>query len=394
MSLIGSPLLLLTGAVALILPLVVWQRARRRTTSGGVSLVGLVVAAQVAALLFGAVALNDYGYFYGSWGELFGSARIGRITTAPAQAPTHRPAVTAVRVLPGRTSSPERWRRHGRIVRVEVSGGLTGLRNQALVYLPPEYFRRSWAGRRFPGVEVFTGYPSTDLSLVKVLHFSSILAHDLRAGRAGPMVLVMTTPSPAFPRDTECTDVPAGPQVLTYYAEDVPRAIASTFRVRASHWGAMGVSTGGYCAAKLAMTSPWQFPAAASLSGYYNALQDVTTGDLWGGSAQLRDMNDLDWRLEHLPAPPVSLLVTTGTGEGGKEGYAQTARFLRLARPPMRVFSMVAQGGAHNYRTWNTEIPAVLGWMSRRLGAGGSAPGTTASASGGPAPERVSSPVR
>lgn len=44
------------------------------------------------------------------------------------------------------------------------------------------------------------------------------------------------------------------------------------------------LSTGGYCAAKLAMTNPYQFPDAVSMAGYYVALRDGTTGSLYGAA--------------------------------------------------------------------------------------------------------------
>src|SRR5690349_12711630 len=39
-------------------------------------------------------------------------------------------------------------------------------------------------------------------------------------------------------------------------------------------------------------------------------LRDNTTGELWGGSRVLKNLNNLEWRLRHLPPPPVSILAT------------------------------------------------------------------------------------
>ena len=86
------------------------------------------------------------------------------------------------------------------------------------------------------------------------------------------MVLVMMRPSVTFPRDTECTDVPAGPQALTFFAQDVPMAISKAYRVQPNGWGTIGDSTGGYCSTKITMLYPAIFHAAVSLSGYYYTL--------------------------------------------------------------------------------------------------------------------------
>jgi len=184
------------------------------------------------------------------------------------------------------------------------------------------------------------------------------------------MVLVMMSPSVAPPRDTECTDVPDGPQALTFLAADVPEAMAASYRVQPRGWGAIGFSTGGYCAAKLAMTHSETFSAAVTLSGYFRTLRDRSTGDLWGGSAVVRRLNDLEWRLQHLPSPPVSLLVTTARDEAGPAGYAASRRFLDLASSTggaMRVDALVAERGGHNYATATAHLPRSLSWLSLHL---------------------------
>ena len=91
MSLLGWPLLVLLGLLMVALPvttLVLWPRVRGpRLLRSGVRL-SLVGASQVTAVLFVAAALNDYGYFYGSWSDLFGrSSPVGQPSAA---APGHR----------------------------------------------------------------------------------------------------------------------------------------------------------------------------------------------------------------------------------------------------------------------------------------------------------------
>jgi enterochelin esterase-like enzyme len=181
------------------------------------------------------------------------------------------------------------------------------------------------------------------------------------------MVLVMLRSSPVYPRDTECTDIPGGPQVQTFLAQDVPWEVTHHYRVQPSTWGIIGDSTGGYCAAKIAMTDPYVFHAAVALSGYFTTLHDNTTGNLWNGSRVLRELNSPDWRLQHLPAPPVSVLVTTSRDERGPYGIANSRRFLALARPPMQVSSIISAHGGHDLNAWAPLIPRSLAWLSHRL---------------------------
>ena len=188
---------------------------------------------------------------------------------------------------------------------------------------------------------VLSGYPSDPRSEITRLNLPGVAAAAIAAGRLRPTVFISMFSSVDMPRDTECTDIPGGPQAATFFAADVPLAVEQSFRVATSAdgWAVMGDSTGGYCAVKLAMMHSDRFAAAVSLSGYYSALQDFTTGSLYGHSAAYRAENDLFWRLGHRPPPPVSVLLTTS--RVGEADYQQTVKFLRMIRPPMRGYGLI-----------------------------------------------------
>ena len=338
MDLLGRPLVVVLTVLAIGTPAatyLLWSRLRGPRAVRVTTRVGLLGLSQVTAVLLVAALLNDYGYFYGSWAELLGgSTTDGRVVHSrslrtalagrAAASLTARSAGDRVTPLPGIATTPAQWRTRGRLESVTISGGRSGLSEHAFVWLPPQYYQPAWAHRTFPAAEVLTGYPGNDLSLVNRMNYPQVVQQQVAAGHARPMVLVMLRPTVVPPRDTECTDVPAGPQVETFLAQDVPVAIRDALRVRPVGWGAIGDSTGGYCAAKIAMMHSDVFSAAVSLSGYYHTLQDSTTGDLWGGSRVLRSLNDLEWRLQHQSPPPVSLLLTISRQEHGRNGYADT----------------------------------------------------------------------
>ena len=386
MALLGWPLVILLAILAVALPVttvLVWGRLpgpRGVRTALRLALVG---ASQVSAVLLVAALLNDYGYFYSSWSDLLGrsgpaqertSALPGRAMAAAgpgAAKASDPPAASTVASLPDPGwSTKAQWATRGRVESVTISGVRSRLASHAFVYLPPEYFQTAYRHRAFPAAEVFTGFPGTDLNLLKGLDFPARQLAEVRAHRARPMVLLMMRPSVSYPRDTECTDVPAGPQALTFFAQDVPVAVATAFRVESRGWGAIGDSTGGYCAAKLAMLHSDTFAAAVTLSGYFHTLRDGTTGDLWGGSRVVWNLNNLEWRLRHLPPPPVSVLVTTAKDEAGSSGYADSRRFLTLAHTagaPLSVTALVLDHGGHNFSTWNAELPQAISWLSHHL---------------------------
>ena len=359
-------------AVAMAGLVACWGRVRGGRTSRVVQRVGMLSLVQVSTLLFVAAAVNNYGYFYGSWSDLFGNgvrqdnvvAKVVESTDGSGSS-TASKGVAPVRVdvVPISWSTPRQYATRGEVLRVLVPGPRAAITAPAYVYLPPQYFLRINKHRLFPGVEVLTGYPGYALGLVNRLDAPQVLLTAMAAHTAGPMVLVMMDPAVAPPRDTECTNVPAGPQTLTYLAQDVPTYLEAHYRIRPLGWGAMGDSTGGYCATKIAMTTSDVFSAVVSLSGYYHAISDVTTGSLWGGSSVLANLNSPDWLLQHQPPPPVAILATIGSDERGTEGAVDTHRFLALVRAPMTAQGIVVAGGGHNYSDWSRVMPRAMAFL-------------------------------
>ena len=379
MPLLGWPLVVTLAALCVATTvgvLVLWGRVQGGRGARLVQRLAMLAATQLSVVLLVAAGLNNYGFFYGSWSDLLGTSSAGapsRSAVLAEGAGRHQAdfarLVTADAPIAGVTSwsSPSQWSTRGRVEALQVTGAHSRLSEEALVYLPPQYFQRAYANTAFPAVEVLTGYPGATRGLVSRMHYPDVLLAQIKAHKAAPMVLVMLRPTVVPPRDTECTDVPAGPQTLTYFAEDVPRAIAQTLRVRPTGWGAMGDSTGGYCATKMAMTHSSVFTAAVALSGYYHTLKDDTTGDLWGGSAQVRSLNDLEWVLRHQPAPPVSVLATIGSKELSRTGVRDTRLFASLVRAPMQVTTVVIPGGGHNFDSWAKVMPQGFAFLSSHL---------------------------
>lgn len=401
MGLTGWPFLWLTITVAAgSIGCAVWlwpQLARQRAAQVAARL-GLILLSQLLLVTASGVYANDTFDFFGSWSALLGTGPQQQVaTSSPALATAASAAPLTVTgssigtmflgraVFPGDASfrfagaAPGAAGRPGLaaqaaaagvVLRVTIHGEFTGIvAADDYVYLPPQYFQPAYRGVRFPVILTFTGYPNDPLNLMRLLKLPAIAARLTAAGKIRPAIYVMVNPSVALPRDTECTNIPAGLQVATFFGTDVPLAVERTFAARASRsdWAAIGYSTGAYCAVKMAMLFPGQFTAAVGLSGYYVADQNRTTGDLYGGSPGYRNENDLDWRLTHLPAPPVAVLVASSAG--GEGSLPNTLGFLHLIKPPMLGYALILPRGGHNYFTWRRELPQSLAWLSRRFAA-------------------------
>jgi enterochelin esterase-like enzyme len=381
MTLTGRPLTALLTVLAVLLPLatlLLWARVRGAGWLRVTQRLLLIGGCQLTALLLVGALVNDSFEFYASWGDLLGTSNSAVVVGGTSVLPSQRAAV-ARRVTAAFRSSHRLS--GGVVLPFTVRGRRSGIVTSAAVYLPREYGMARYAHTRFPVVTVMPGYPgSTDIWLHRHLPLPAMMRREVDAHRATPFVAVIVRETVAPPRDTECADVTGGPQVETFLAQDLRDAIGSVFRLRTDRrgWSLMGDSTGGYCAAKIAMRHPQLYAAAVSLSGYYSAITDATTGDLYGGSTARRDANSPLWRLAHLPAPPIDLLVTISRQE---RTYHETRSLLAEVRPPMQVTSFIATSGGHNTRAWSLMLPRAVDWLSRHFGPLGSVPTPSAGGS-------------
>ncbi|MGW2490653.1 alpha/beta hydrolase [Streptomyces sp. NPDC001606] len=372
MGLTSNNVLLLAVLFAIVLFVgTVWQwprlaRQSWRTVTGRV---GLLLATQLALFACLGLAVNQAFGFYASWGDLLGTETDqGVVVDHSANGSTGGPVqVVSTASVPGQSGSrPEAG---GEIQKVDIVGRKSHIVTPAYVYLPPEYFQPQYRTRTFPAAVVLTGYPGTAQALVDKLRYPHTAQQLAKDGKMQPMILVMLRPTVAPPRDTECVDIPGGPQTETFFANDLPEAVLAHYRVgkRPGSWGLIGDSTGGYCALKIAMHHPGVYAAAAGLSPYYKAPIDPTTGDLFHGDKTLESRANLFWLLKHEAAPDTSLLVTSS--KVGEHNYKSTLKFIERVQAThlTRISSIILDSGGHNFNTWRREIPATLQWMSSRL---------------------------
>lgn len=390
MALTGVAALLFVALAAVAAPfacLWAWSRVPGGRVRGAGLRFGLVAMCQITTVALVGLVVNDAGGFYSSWSDLLGTSTSAPLTQATAHfgagsstetafvsaaspiADVQPPSIPATAGSWKTTSWSRRseWPTKGAVVSTTLKGSASGLSEPALVYLPPAYFHTGQAAHSIPVVEVFTGFPGVEHNLISRLRYPDQVLSGIQKGTAGPMVLVMLQPAPSYPWDTECTNVPHGPQTMTYFTTDVPALVTSMFGLQPTGWGTIGDSTGGYCAAKVQAMDPERFTAAVSLSGYTEPATDYTTRGIFSGNQTLRDQNDLVWRLQHLAPPPVSLLVATARDEQGTDGYKTALRWLRSVKAPMQADELALPHGGHNFRSWNREIPFALTWISAHL---------------------------
>ncbi|MGW1763865.1 alpha/beta hydrolase [Streptomyces sp. NPDC002073] len=341
-----------------------WPRLAGRTWRAVVGRVALLLATQLA--LFSAIGLgaNKSFLFYGSWADLFGQeTEMGVVVDHSAGAKDIRVVDTRKLDVPGGANPAV----GGLIQKVVVAGDRSKITTPGFVYLPPEYFQPQHAKENFPAAVVLTGFPGIAENLIKGLDYPMTAYKQVKAGKMKPMILVMMRPTVAPPRDTECVDIPGGPQTETFFAKDVPQAVRESYRVggKPANLAFVGNSTGGYCALKMGIHHPGTFGVAVGLSAYYKAADDPTTGDLFHGDKALKQRADLLHSLKQKAPTKTSFLVTTS--KKGEDNFRPTKQFIKDVKSPDRVSSIVLDSGGHNFNTWRREIAPMLVWLSGRL---------------------------
>lgn len=352
MSLTGTPLLVLIVVLVMLAPIAViarWRFAARRGGPNGKRigagrLLALLGCQVLAVFLTFLIANNSYG-FYNSWTDLTGLG-------------SDKPASVSAHGLVHRGQ--------GRTEIMKVSGGPSGASADVLVWLPNQYDDASYANKKFPVMMVLPGQPSKVQTMFQHFDFGAVATNEINSGHVQPFVAIFPPLMIDPPRDTECTNVQAGPQALTWLQKDVPQATLAHLRVqdRPDRWSVMGWSTGGFCAAKLLLTEPGRFAAASSLGGYYQPLLDNTTGRLFHDTAQREANSPLHLYLTKGLAPGRSLLLVSGRQDS--ESWPMTEKMIGATQGNPNVYTYVFDQGGHNYRNYKDLLPGILGWFQAR----------------------------
>jgi pimeloyl-ACP methyl ester carboxylesterase len=336
----GFSVLLFAVAVAAVAGAVLfWSRVRGPRPLKVVARVAMIVFCQFTAIVVVMVTVNNQYGFYASWDDLLGNANNGG-----RGAPTAVPA-------PSRPDYRTEFRSYSQgFRRAAVRGWKSGTKGDVIVWLPPQYDKPEFAHTRFPVIEVLHGIPGTPHSFLRGMRLGQIMQDRITAGRAEPAILVLPTITPDRV-NTGCADVPGKSQVATWLTVDVVKTVERNFRALPGPrgWAVMGISTGGYCAARLALEFPDRFAAGAAL-----APDDPSQGvrsPLW---------------LARATRPDTELLVESSRQD--RESPPKFGEWFKdAAVPPTTVSTVLIKNGGHNWKTWGRMVPEALTWVSGRI---------------------------
>ena len=333
--------LLITASAALLVAAARLRLLPVRVLCGALSV--------MVAMTGGVAAVNYYYGYYTTWGQLSadfngGAGNLGVISATKTS--------TVV---------------SGRIGWASLPGRLSGYNRNGLVYLPPQYGQPQYARVRFPVVELFHGTPGSPLAWSTVLRLGQVADALLARHEIGPMGLVMPAINGPGHDYQDCVNGPAASDD-TYLTRDVRADVLARYRV--SHdpyeWGMAGYSSGGYCAANLALRHRTSFGAAAVIEGYFRAADGPAAAAL-NHSQPLEAANSplyLAERLTTVSGPVPAFWVAAGTHD--KSDYKPATVFASALNRVQQVpFFKLNAGDTAN--AWQAALPAALTWLWQQL---------------------------
>ena len=286
----------------------------------------------VVAMTGGIAAVNYYYGYYTTWGQLWadfhgGTGDLG-VISATAARPRSRRAASAGSPCPASSAA------------TAAAGWCTCRRSTARPVRAGPVPRRR-AVPRHPRLPAHLGHGAAD----RPGRERAIARHLI-----GPMVLVMPAINGSGHHYQDCVNGP-GVSDDTCLAKDVRADVLAHYRV--SHdpyeWGMAGYSSGGYCAANLALRHRSSFGAAAVINGYFRAA-DGPAGTALNHSQPLEAANSPLYLAERL-TPAAAPCPPSGSRPGTTTGPTTSRRpFHRRARPHRAGPLLQAQRRRHRQR--------------------------------------------
>ena len=331
----------------------------------------------IPAMLFGVAAVNKYYDYYQTWGAAaadLGSQGANQVTSATN---VNHASAKQISAILGSRVNVLAAAQHGQVIRLTVRGKVSHLRRTVFVYLPPQYFRATFSGYRFPVIELFPGFPGAPADWINVMGITSAYSTLMADGApVKPAVLVMPDTNGGTRISLQCLNVlPHGPQDATFLTQDLPAYLPHILRVQPQGpaWGLAGYSEGGYCTANLALIYRLHYGAAGVMSGYFTPSDDQLGNPVhyvnpFGHDLHARRTDTPRLRIARLPVS--ARIPKFWLGVGGKDtpGLRAARQFQRLilARQP-GVQLIVVPGGGHTMATWRALVPSMLEWMTPLL---------------------------
>ena len=316
----------------------------------------LIVAIQCLALAAMGVTINRSGEFYSSWSDLLGAqGQYQKIAISPSE-------LTQITLKDLRSATHTKG--GSLIFRKVITGAKSRISNVVYVVASPK-IAASLAGpthsigSQYQVVELFPGTPGVPQTWIGTLDGISTMENLELAGQIPPTLAVIPAINVQPGTDTECLNFVGGAQVESWVTGDMKRFMQSFMGVDDRPWSAFGYSTGGWCAAEVAVLHQEQYSEGVSLAGYFSPM--LPFGLSKREKNYLSNHYDLIKYLHH-DHRNTKLLIIASVKDRFTNYSAQ--KFLKSANSLIPIKYIPIPSGGHNIKVWKPYIAPGFLWIS------------------------------
>lgn len=316
----------------------------------------LIIAIQCFALASMGITINRSGEFYGTWSDLFGAqGQYQKIALSPA-------ALTQISVKD--LLSATKTKGGSLIFRKVIKGAKSGIASVVYVVASPKLAAQLESpshviGNTYQVVELFPGTPGVPQTWIGTLDGITTMENLELSGRIPPTIAVIPSINVQPGQDTQCMNFVGGSQVETWVTSDMKTFMQTFFGIDNRLWSSFGYSTGGWCAAEVAVLHQNQYSQGVSLAGYFNPI--LSFGLSKREKNYLSKQYDLIYFLEHHERNTKIMIIASV-----KDHFANSSaqQFMQKANSLIPIKYLPIPTGGHNIGVWKPFVATGFLWIS------------------------------
>jgi S-formylglutathione hydrolase FrmB len=343
-------------AISLIATVVFWHKLHALNFRNVFMRVSVIIFVQVFAIASLGLTINRAGEFFDTWGDFFGTNKnLSKVAIAPANLST----LTAQDVL-----KAKRTPGGSLIFKKVILGAKSGVADYVYLVTSPrlsatlESQATPNVGTNYQVVELFPGYPGVPETWIGSLKGIESMERSEKAGLIPPTIAVIPAINVVRGLDTECLNIPGTSQVETWLTADMKTVAQGLFGIDDRRWSAFGYSTGGWCAAELAIRHQDQYQSAVSLAGYFSPSFSA------GINARERKVLSAEYDLvKTLSTRTNNLKLMIIYSRSDKFAYASMNKFVGKANSLLPIKLVEIPRGGHNIAVWKPYVGTGFDWL-------------------------------
>lgn len=358
-------------ALAIVLTVFFWHKLVSKKFRHIFARVSIIIFIQIFALASTGITINRNGQFYASWGDLFGSKnQLAKIAVAP----------DLLAQISGKDIKQAKTTAGGSLIfREVIKGEQSKISDVVYVVLPPKIAAQMEANPASPSVgsdyqvvELFPGYPGVPQTWIGSMAGITTLENLENSGAVQNTIAIIPAINVSPGVDTECLNFVGGAQVETWLTHDMKAFATKFIGIDKRPWSSFGYSTGGWCAAEVAIRHPDLYNSAVSLAGYFKPL--------FSAGINKREKNFLQGKYDliaTLKKVPTSVHLMIIASKKDKFTNLAANNFMSAASGLIPIRYVPIPIGGHNTNVWKPFVSTAFEWINQQNPAPTPAPSTT-----------------